>query len=126
MGPFCGRPACQVIQTKPGKGVCADAYLKNETLVVGDVHTYPGHIGKREEDCHQTILPRTFRTLIRTPCPFLPSACDALSQSEIVLPLKSQKDGVTVGVLDLDSTVKNTFDDEDKRGLERIVALLKI
>jgi putative methionine-R-sulfoxide reductase with GAF domain len=29
-------------------------------------------------------------------------------------------------VLDLDSTVKNTFDDEDKRGLERIVALLKI
>jgi len=42
------------------------------------------------------------------------------------LPLKSQKDGVTVGVLDLDSTVKNTFDDEDKRGLERIAALLKI
>lgn len=53
-------------------------------------------------------------------------ACDALSASEIVLPLRSQKDGKTVGVLDLDSTVKDTFDDEDKRGLERIVALLKL
>lgn len=35
-----------MIQTKPGKGVCADAFLKNETLVVGDVHAYPGHIGE--------------------------------------------------------------------------------
>ena len=58
----------------------------------------------------------------------LPSlkACDALSASEIVVPLRSRTDGVTVGVLDLDSTVKDTFDDEDKMGLERIVALLKI
>lgn len=83
-------------------------------------------VREREIESHQTIPERTFRGLIRTSCPFLFSACDALSQSEIVLPLKSQRDGVTVGVLDLDSTVKNTFDDEDKRGLERIVALLKI
>jgi hypothetical protein len=79
-----------------------------------------------ERESHQITFERTSRGLIRTSCPFLFEACDALSQSEIVLPLKSQKDGVTVGVLDLDSTVKNTFDDEDKRGLERIVALLKI
>jgi putative methionine-R-sulfoxide reductase with GAF domain len=53
-------------------------------------------------------------------------ACDALSASEIVVPLRSRVDEATIGVLDLDSTVKNTFDEEDKRGLERIVALLRI
>jgi L-methionine (R)-S-oxide reductase len=67
----------------------------------------------------QKVFPYTDKELVLL-------ACDALSQSEIVLPLKGKKDGVTVGVLDLDSTVKNTFDDEDRWGLERIVALLKI
>ena len=118
LGPFCGRPACQLIQTKPGKGVCADAFLKAETLLVGDVHLYPGHIG-------EPLQVRAYRNQADDfAFPF--EACDALSASEIVVPLRSRADDVTVGVLDLDSTVKNTFDDEDRMGLERIVALLKL
>ncbi len=46
LGPFCGRPACQTINPVKGKGVCADAFVSEETLVVADVHAYPGHIGE--------------------------------------------------------------------------------
>jgi len=44
LGPFCGKPACQFIQTAPGKakGVCADAYLQAKTIVVPEVDLYPG------------------------------------------------------------------------------------
>lgn len=45
LGPFNGRPACQQITPKAGKGVCADAFVNGETVVVTDVHAYPGHIG---------------------------------------------------------------------------------
>jgi putative methionine-R-sulfoxide reductase with GAF domain len=45
LGPFNGRPACQQITPKAGKGVCADAFVTGETVVVRDVHAYPGHIG---------------------------------------------------------------------------------
>lgn len=41
------------------------------------------------------------------------------------MPLRN-KEGTVVGVLDLDSTVKGTFDDDDRVGLERIAALLAI
>ncbi len=56
LGPFMGRPACVVIG--PGRGVCGAAVQRRETLVVPDVHSFPGHI-----------------------------ACDAASRSEIVIPL---------------------------------------
>lgn len=52
-------------------------------------------------------------------------ACDGLTNSEIVVPLRDKK-GTVVGVLDLDSTVKGTFDEDDREGLERIAALLAI
>lgn len=45
LGPFNGRPACQQIQTKAGKGVCADSFATQSTLIVPDVDAYPGHIG---------------------------------------------------------------------------------
>lgn len=45
LGPFNGRPACQQITPRAGKGVCADAFVRGETVVVTDVHAYPGHIG---------------------------------------------------------------------------------
>jgi GAF domain-containing protein len=47
-------------------------------------------------------------------------ACDRASQSEIVVPLLS--DGRLVGVLDIDSPVKNRFSDEDRAGCERLAA----
>lgn len=56
LGPFQGLPAC--IRIPLGKGVCGTAALERRTIVVPDVHAFPGHI-----------------------------ACDSASQSEIVIPL---------------------------------------
>jgi L-methionine (R)-S-oxide reductase len=76
-----------------GKGVCGTAASKQETLRVEDVHAFPGHI-----------------------------ACDAASQSEIVVPIV--KDGTVIGVLDIDSPEKNRFDELDQRKLEEFVEVL--
>jgi L-methionine (R)-S-oxide reductase len=56
LGPFQGPVACTRIQK--GRGVCGTAWMQEKTIIVDDVHTFPGHI-----------------------------ACSALSQSEIVIPL---------------------------------------
>lgn len=56
VGPFQGKPAC--IHIAPGKGVCGTALVRDETVVVPDVHQFPGHI-----------------------------ACDSASESEIVIPI---------------------------------------
>jgi L-methionine (R)-S-oxide reductase len=100
LGPFCGKPACQYIKAKKGGGVCSDSYLARKSLVVPDVEAYPGHI-----------------------------ACDGNTRSEIVLPMKlrrrnpdtAEDEEIVLGVMDLDSTVLSAFDDEDTKGLERIV-----
>lgn len=56
LGPFQGKPAC--VRIPVGKGVCGTAAARRETVLVADVHDFPGHI-----------------------------ACDAASRSEIVVPL---------------------------------------
>jgi L-methionine (R)-S-oxide reductase len=76
-----------------GKGVCGTSAAKLETVRVEDVHLFPGHI-----------------------------ACDAASQSEIVVPLV--KDGQLLGVLDIDSPEKNRFDALDQEKLEEFTAVL--
>jgi len=48
--------------------------------------------------------------------------CDAASQSEIVIPLI--KDGVVLGVLDIDSPELNRFSEEDRVGLEKVIQVL--
>jgi L-methionine (R)-S-oxide reductase len=75
-----------------GRGVCGAAALRRETLRVADVHEFPGHI-----------------------------ACDAASNSEIVLPLLRR--GELLGVLDLDSPVLARFDAADQLGLERLAQI---
>ena len=50
-------------------------------------------------------------------------ACDSASNSEIVVPLR--RNGRVVGVLDLDSPVKNRFTETDRAGLEAFAALLE-
>jgi len=90
VGPFQGKPAC--VRIPLGKGVCGTAAANRKTIVVRDVHEFPGHI-----------------------------ACDAVSQSEIVVPLL--KDGVLLGVLDIDSPSVGRFDDADRRGIERLATL---
>jgi GAF domain-containing protein len=90
VGPFQGKPAC--VRIPLGKGVCGSAAATRQTLVVRDVHEFPGHI-----------------------------ACDAVSQSEIVVPLI--KGDTLLGVLDIDSPLLARFDDADRRGIERLAAI---
>ncbi|MCH7964470.1 MAG: GAF domain-containing protein [Bacteroidetes bacterium] len=77
-----------------GKGVCGTAASKKETIVVPDVAKFPGHI-----------------------------TCDSDSKSEIVLPIIS-KDDELFGVLDLDSSEYNSFNETDKIYLEEICKFL--
>ena len=59
VGPFQGKPAC--IHIEPGRGVCGTAVVRDETVLVPDVHQFPGHI-----------------------------ACDGASESEIVIPIREE------------------------------------
>ena len=91
LAPFQGQVAC--VHIAFGSGVCGTAAEKGATVIVKNVHDFPGHI-----------------------------ACDAASNSEIVVPVF--KDGELWGVLDIDSPKKNRFSDEDQAGLEKVVAQL--
>ena len=74
-----------------GKGVCGTAAAERRTVVVEDVNAFPGHI-----------------------------ACDARSRSEIVVPV-TDRSGSLIAVFDVDSERPATFDDDDRRGLERLL-----
>ena len=74
-----------------GNGVCGTAAMRRQTLVVPDVEKFPGHI-----------------------------ACDAASNSEIVVPLI--RDGQVIGVLDIDSPRPARFGAAEKAVCERIAA----
>lgn len=89
-----GPVACQILEKD--KGVCWAAYNQQRTIVVEDVHEFPGHI-----------------------------ACDSRSNSEIVVPLKN-KIGEIIGVLDIDSKDKASFSEVDARWLEKILELIYI
>jgi len=73
-----------------GKGVCGAAAVKKETIIVEDVNKFPGHI-----------------------------LCNALSKSEIVVPVIINSKAV--GVLDIDSDKPGNFDDTDKKYLEELI-----
>ncbi|NMO16180.1 GAF domain-containing protein [Pyxidicoccus fallax] len=89
VGPYQGTLGCLEIQF--GKGVCGTSAAKGETVVVPDVHAFPGHI-----------------------------TCDGRSASEIVVPVYG-KNRELIAVLDIDSEHKNTFDDVDRRELEELM-----
>jgi GAF domain-containing protein len=91
VGPYQGPVACQVLQ---GSGVCLAAVTQDKSIVVPDVHKFPGHI-----------------------------ACDSRSSSEIVVPVRSA-DGKIMAVLDVDSVSLNSFDETDRSHLERIAAMV--
>jgi L-methionine (R)-S-oxide reductase len=57
LGPFSGKPACQFIRAQQGKGVCADAFVTQKTVIVGDVEAYPGHIACDGETRSEIVLP---------------------------------------------------------------------
>ncbi|MDQ0231061.1 GAF domain-containing protein [Metabacillus malikii] len=76
-----------------GKGVCGTSVSERKTLRVANVHEFPGHI-----------------------------ACDAASNSEIVVPIINGDD--VIGVLDIDSPSLNRFDEEDEVFLKKFVTLI--
>jgi GAF domain-containing protein len=76
-----------------GRGVCGTAAQTRETQLVRDVHAFDGHI-----------------------------ACDAASQSEIVVPLV-KADGNLLGVWDVDSPVIDRFDEGDRTGMQALCAV---
>ncbi len=90
VGPYQGSLGC--LRIPFGKGVCGAAAARRETIIVPDVHAFPGHI-----------------------------ACDSRSNSEIVTPV-FDKSGALAAVLDVDSTQFDAFDAIDQAGLEAICA----
>ena len=86
IGPYQGSTACANIGYQ---GVCGTAAKKKESIIVPNVHEFPGHI-----------------------------VCDERSNSEIVVPLIGEDDMV-IAVLDIDSTRLKAFDDVDKDFLEK-------
>ncbi|MBL8544939.1 MAG: GAF domain-containing protein [Hyphomonadaceae bacterium] len=88
VGPYQGTLGC--LRIPFGKGVCGAAAAKRETILVPDVHAFPGHI-----------------------------ACDNRSNSEIVTPV-FDRTGALAAVLDVDSTQFDAFDTVDQAGLEAI------
>ncbi|KGX84234.1 GAF domain-containing protein [Pontibacillus marinus] len=80
------------VRIPSGKGVCGTAIAEGKTQVVADVHQFPGHI-----------------------------ACDAASQSEVVVPM--YVNGELFGVLDIDSPIKNRFDEVDEKYLNQFAEL---
>ena len=82
------------MRIRPGQGVCGTAWNEQKTLIVPDVDQFPGHI-----------------------------ACNAASRSEIVIPVEN-KEGNVVGVLDIDSSTLNAFDETDARYLNEMLQIL--
>jgi GAF domain-containing protein len=81
------------LQIEFGRGVCGTAAQKRETIIVPDVSQFPGHI-----------------------------ACDPNSQSEIVVPVFGPGNEL-IAVFDVDSDQRDAFNEEDRAGLEKILAL---
>lgn len=88
VGPYQGTLGC--LRIPFGKGVCGASAQSRETIIVPDVHAFPGHI-----------------------------ACDSRTNSEIVVPV-FDADGSLAAVLDVDSEQPAAFDEIDRSGLEAI------
>lgn len=92
LGPFQGKVAC--VRIPVGRGVCGTAAQLCETIIVPDVHKFPGHI-----------------------------ACDCASNSEIVVPITSTN-GTLIGVIDIDSPILDRFSEQDKIALEKLATII--
>ncbi len=92
VGPYQGPLACMLLERRTG--VCWAAIDRGESILVADVHAFPGHI-----------------------------ACDGRSNSEVVV-LVRDGDGEIRGVLDVDADKPAAFTPADVEGLEQIAALI--
>ena len=94
VGPYQGTLGC--LRIPFGKGVCGHVAATEESIIVPDVHAFPGHI-----------------------------ACDSATNSEIVLPV-FDGEGKLAALLDVDSTEPDAFDDIDREGLAAICEILLV
>ena len=94
VGPYQGTLGC--LRIPFSRGVCGACAAQKQTIIVPDVHAFPGHI-----------------------------ACDSQTNSEIVVPVFDDKGGL-FAVLDVDSTKLDSFDADDQAGLEVICKTLLI
>jgi GAF domain-containing protein len=92
VGPYQGPLACMLLERHTG--VCWAAVDRGESILVPDVHAFPGHI-----------------------------ACDARSRSEVVVPVRDHA-GETRAVLDVDAEKPDAFSEVDVEGLEAVAALI--
>lgn len=88
VGPYQGTLGC--LRIPFGKGVCGACADQRQSIIVPDVHAFPGHI-----------------------------ACDSRTHSEIVVPV-FDANGKLAAVLDVDSEQPDAFDEIDRSGLEAI------
>jgi hypothetical protein len=91
LGPFQGGVSC--VRIALGKGVCGESAASLQTVIVGDVKSYPNYI-----------------------------SCDSSARSEIVLPIV--KNNKLLGVLDLDSSREDDYDEIDRKYLEEFLVIL--
>jgi len=89
VGAYQGTLGC--LEIPFGRGVCGTAAAESRTVIVKDVHAFPGHI-----------------------------TCDARSRSEIVAPVWNHRREL-IAVLDIDSSVPAAFDDEDAAAIEALL-----
>ena len=94
VGPYQGTLGC--LRIPFDRGVCGACASQEQTIIVDNVHAFPGHI-----------------------------ACDSQTNSEIVVPVFTD-DGALFAVLDVDSTDISSFDVIDKAGLEAIAKTLLV
>ena len=92
VGPYQGTLGC--LRIPFGKGVCGACAAQERSILVPDVHAFPGHI-----------------------------ACDSRTNSEIVVPV-FDANGKLAAVLDVDSEQPDAFDETDLLGLEAICRIL--
>ena len=92
VGPYQGTLGC--LRIPFGKGVCGACAAQEKSILVPDVHAFPGHI-----------------------------ACDSRTNSEIVVPV-FDANGILAAVLDVDSEQPDAFDEIDLLGLEAICRIL--
>jgi len=92
VGPYQGTLGC--LRIPFGKGVCGACAEQKKSILVPDVHAFPGHI-----------------------------ACDSRTNSEIVVPVFDAT-GELAAVLDVDSEQHDAFDEVDLLGLEAICSSL--
>lgn len=92
VGPYQGTLGC--LRIPFGKGVCGACADQKHSIIVADVHAFPGHI-----------------------------ACDSRTNSEIVVPVFDAQ-GALAAILDVDSEQPDAFDEIDQLGLEAICSRL--